>query len=160
MNAAGEFVPQLIIFPRVHMKAELANGAPPGSIFACHKSGRLQSHVFGEWFHHFIKHTTPTADHSVLLILDGHSIYTNSLILIELARTNHVIIICLPPHTIHRLQSLDVSYMKPLNTYTDQVITKWLRNYPSRVITQFQLAEIFSEAYIKGKKVNCFVAYT
>jgi len=41
--------------------------------------------------------------------------------------------------------------MKPLNTYTDQVITTWLiKNHSYRVVTQFQLAAIFDEAYIKA----------
>jgi len=86
--SAGEFVPQLIIFPRVHTKAELDH--------CFHKSGRMQSDIFGEWFHHFVKHTNPTADHPVWLILDGDSTHTKSLTLVELARTNHVIITCLP----------------------------------------------------------------
>ena len=126
------------------------NGASAGSISACHKSGWMQSDIFVEWFHHFVKHTNPTADRPVLLILEGHSTDTKSLTLIHLVRTCHVTIICLPPHTTHRLQPLDVSFMKPLNTYIDQVITKWLRNHPGRVITQFQLAAIFGKAYIKA----------
>ena len=39
MNITGTFIPPLFVFPRVRMKAELMNGAPPGSIYACHKSG-------------------------------------------------------------------------------------------------------------------------
>ena len=77
MNTAGEYVPPLIIVPRMRMKAGLMNGAAPGSISACHKSGRMQSDI--HWFHHFVKHTNPTADRPVLLILDGHSTHTKSL---------------------------------------------------------------------------------
>ena len=152
MNAAGEYVPPLIIFPRMRMKAELMNGAAPGSISACHKSGRMQSDI--HWFHHFVKHTNPTADHPVLLILDGHSKHAKSLTLIHLVRTCHVTIICLPPHTTHRLQPLDVSFMKSLHMYIDQVIIKWLRNHPGHVVTQFQLAAIFGEAYVKAATMH------
>ena len=84
-----------------------------------HKSGWMQTEIFVQWFRHFLKHTHLTAGDPVLLILDGHSTHTKSIALIELARTNHVSIICLPAHTTHRLQPLDVSLMKPLNTYTD-----------------------------------------
>ena len=130
-------MPPLPLFPRVRMKDELMNGAPPGSVYACHKSGWMQTEIFVQWFRHFLKHTHPIAGDPVLLILDGHSTHTKSIALIELASTNHVSIICLPPHTTHRLQPLDVSLMKPLNTYTDQAITKWLRNHPGRALTQF-----------------------
>ena len=122
MNAAGQYVPPLLLFPRVRMNDELMNGAPPGSGYACHKSGWMQTEIFVQWFRHFLKHTHPTAGDPVLLILDGHSTHTKSIALIEVARTNHVSIICLPAHTTHRLQPLDVSLMKPLNTYTDQAI--------------------------------------
>ena len=37
-NAAGSFVPPGFIFPRVRMKPELTDGAPPGSMFACQVS--------------------------------------------------------------------------------------------------------------------------
>jgi hypothetical protein len=39
MSAAGHFVPPLIVHPRVNMKAELLDGAPPGTTAVCHKSG-------------------------------------------------------------------------------------------------------------------------
>ena len=35
MNATGIYVPTLLVFPRSNMKAELLDGAPPGSIAAC-----------------------------------------------------------------------------------------------------------------------------
>ena len=124
------------------------------SISACHKSGWMPSDIFVEWFHHFVKHTNSTAGRPALLILEGHSTHTNSLTLIHLVRTCHVTIICLPPHTTHQLQPLDVSFMKPLNTYIDEVITKWLRIHPGRVVTQFQVAAIFGEVYIKAATVR------
>ena len=44
--------------------------------------------------------------------------------------------------------------MKTLNTYTDQAITKLLRNHPGRALTQFQLGTIFGEAYTKAATMN------
>ena len=37
-NAAESFVPPGFIFPRVRMKPDLTDGAPPGSMFACQVS--------------------------------------------------------------------------------------------------------------------------
>ena len=39
MSATGSFVPPLFVWPRVRMKPKLMDGAPPGSIYECHKSG-------------------------------------------------------------------------------------------------------------------------
>ena len=61
MNITGTFIPPLFVFPRVRMKAKLMNGAPPGSIYACHKSGWMQLlEIFVEWFKHFLKSTGAT----------------------------------------------------------------------------------------------------
>ena len=68
---------------------------------------------------------------------------------IDLARANGVVLLCLPPHCSHK-QPLDVSFMKPLSIYYDQELEKWLRNHPGRVVTTFQVAELFGIAYTKA----------
>lgn len=85
MNAAGGYVPPMVIFPRKNMKAELLNGAPPGTIAACHVSGWNQSHIFNNWLQHFISHAKPSEADPVLLILDGHYSHTRNLDTINLA---------------------------------------------------------------------------
>ena len=50
MNATGMHVPPLLVFPRSNMKTELLDGAPPGSIAACHKAGWIQNDSFTQWF--------------------------------------------------------------------------------------------------------------
>jgi hypothetical protein len=42
MSPTGHFIPPLLVFPRKHMKQELMNDTPPGSIHACHPSGWIQ----------------------------------------------------------------------------------------------------------------------
>ena len=117
MNAAGFFVRPLFNFPRKRMKDELMDNSPPGSIAVPHKSGWMQSHCLVSWFEHFLKHTNPSADRPVLLILDGHKTHTNNLPFIELGRSKFVTVLCLPPHCSHRMLPLDVSFMKPLMTF-------------------------------------------
>lgn len=82
-----------------------------------------------------------------LLILDGHSTHTKNLAVIDLARENAETLV-LPPHCSHRLQPLDVSFMKPLSTFYNQECEKWLRSHPDRVITMFQIGEVSGLAYI------------
>lgn len=43
MSAGGNFIPPFVIFPRLRMKSELQDGAPPGTMIVCHPSGWMQS---------------------------------------------------------------------------------------------------------------------
>lgn len=61
MLAGGTFIPRFVIFPRKNMKAELKDGAPPGSEFACTPSGWMQTDIFLKWFDHFVNHARPSA---------------------------------------------------------------------------------------------------
>ena len=69
---------------------------------------------------------------------------------IDLARANGVVLLCLPPHCSHKMQPLNVSFMKPLSIYYDQELEKWLCNHPGRVVTTFQVAKLFRIAYTKA----------
>lgn len=160
-SAAGHYVPPLMIFPRVRMKSELLDGAPPGTITVCHPSGWMQQHIFTEWMRHFIGCVKPSKEDSVLLILDGHATHTKNLEAIELARAHGVIMLCLPPHCTHRLQPLDVGFMGPLSTFYSQEVQLWLRNHPGRVVTQFQMASLFGTAYNRAATMqNAVSAFT
>ncbi|XP_047022728.1 MFS-type transporter clz9-like [Helicoverpa zea] len=154
VSASGNYVPPLLIFPRVRMKAELLDGAPPGTVSVCHPSGWIQSDIFVEWLNHFISSVKPKKEDPVLLLLDGHSTHTKNLPLIEKARDNGVVILSFPPHCTHRLQPLDVSIMGPLSAYYTQEVNSWLRNNPGRVVTQFQLARLFGAAYCKAATIQ------
>ena len=149
-SASGWYMPPKLIFPRVRMKAELMDGAPPGSTYECHPSGWIQTHIFIDWMKEFIQFSGATKDRKVLLILDGHATHTKSLELIDLARKNGVIMLCLPPHCTHRMQPLDITFMKPLSVYYEQEVKKWLRQNPGRVVTQFQIAQLFGKAYLRS----------
>ncbi|KAK9681309.1 DDE superfamily endonuclease [Popillia japonica] len=128
----GVFVPPMVIFCRKRMKAELMDGAPPGTIFGCNDSGWMKLDLFEQWFDHFLTFTKPTKEEPVLLILDGHLTHTKNLNVVIKAKENNVLILCLPPHTTHKLQPLDVGVMYPLSTYMDQSLEKWMNNNPGQ----------------------------
>ena len=74
-------------------------------------------------------------------------IHTRNLEVNTLARENHVDIICLPRHSIHKMQSLDKAFMGPLKKFYCQEIEKWPRSHPGRVVTVYQIGELFGNAY-------------
>ena len=96
----------------------------------------------------------PTADKKVLLVLDGHTTHVKNLKAIELARKENVIMLCLPPHTTHKIQPLDRTLFKPLQIYYDQAAERWLRTHVGRVITPYQVCGLFNEAYCKAATMS------
>lgn len=148
MSAGGDYVPPMVIFPRKYMNAQLQKGAPPGAVFHVQPSGWITTELFTKWFDHFLTTTKPTTESPVLLVFDGHSTHTRNIDIIEKARQNHVTIISLPPHSTHKLQPLDKSFLSPLKTYYSQEIRQWLL-INRRPLTAFDVMELFGKAYIK-----------
>lgn len=61
VNAAGNHVPPMLIFPRVHFKQHMLNGAPPGSLGVAHPSGWSTQELFNLFYQdNFIKYAKPT----------------------------------------------------------------------------------------------------
>jgi hypothetical protein len=109
--------------------------------------GGYRAGLFSQWFLHFIKHTKPTKEDSVILVLDRHYSHTRNLEVITLSQENHVDNICLPPHSSHKMQPLDKAFMGTLKIFYCQEIEKWLHSHPWRVITVYQIGELFGNAY-------------
>ena len=102
----------------------------------------------------FVDFVKPNADKKVLLVLDGHSTHVKNLKAIELARKENVIMLCLPPHTTHKIQPLARTLFKPLQTYYNQAAERWLRTHVGRVITPYELCGLFNEAYCKAATMS------
>ena len=62
--------------------------------------------------------------------------------------------LCLPPHTTHKIQPLGRTLFKPLQTYYDQAGDRWLRTHVGRVITPYQLCGLFNQAYCKASTMS------
>jgi len=59
-----------------------------------------------------------------------------------------------PPHTTHKLQSLDVSIFGPLKTYYSQVCDSFMVNNPGRTITDYDIVKLFCESYDRTANVG------
>lgn len=155
MSASGFYVPPMIIFKRKNPKAELKDGAPPGSIFAFNpESGYINKDIFFLWLQHFIENVKLSPTKKVLLILDGHSTHTKHVETLTLAKQHGVIMLSLPAHTSHKLQPLDVSFFKPLSSYYINETEIWLRQNPGRLVTQYQISMLFGKAYKRTASIE------
>ncbi|KAK0136737.1 Jerky -like [Merluccius polli] len=98
VNATGNAVPPMFIFPRVRFKEYFMNGSPAGSIGHSTKSGWMNEEAFTIFLEHFIHHTNCSIDHPVLLILDNHKSHIS--LKAVTAKENGVVMLTLPPHTV------------------------------------------------------------
>ncbi|XP_070529630.1 tigger transposable element-derived protein 1-like [Cardiocondyla obscurior] len=150
MNAAGEFIPPMLIFKRKRMTDELKRGGPPNTFYTCSESGWIVESLFVQWLQHFIKHLKLQKEphqQQILLILDGHTTHTKNLEAINLAREYGIVMLSLPAHTTHKLQPLDRSFFKPLKSYFNKACAAWMRNNPGNLIKQVNISEILGTAY-------------
>lgn len=149
MNAAGEFIPPMLIYKRTRMADGLKRGGPPNTVYTCSESGWITAELFFEWLKHFITCTKleKFKKNQVLLVLDGHATHTKNIDAIRLARDYGIVMLSLPPHTTHKLQPLDRSFFKPLKQHYNYACTTWMRNHPGSVIKQTNIAEILGMSY-------------
>ena len=137
----------MIIFPRVRIPESFKINAPPGSILAGQKKGWVTRDLYLEWFKFFIQQIPPARP--VLLIQDGHSSHI-SLELIEVARKNDIHLLCLPAHTTHVLQPLDVGVFSSFKHNVGLALKAMVRSSAGRVPTTDDISFIVSEAWPKS----------
>lgn len=151
----------MLIFPRVRMTEQLKIGAPPDSLFSCNPTGWMNAKEFCKWFDHFIKHTRPTPENPVLLLLDGHSSHTKNLAFVEKARASNVTVISFPPHCTHKMQPLDVSYMASLKSHLSKAEESFLKKHPGKTVTINDISTLFGKAFlasaIPASAINGFI---
>ena len=154
VSATGAYCPPFFIFPRCRFQARLIHRGPPGAVGVANKSGWINEEIFLQWFEHFLnffqpKHRTSPS----LLIMDGHASHTNSLQLVMKARENNVKLLILPSHSTHKIQPLDVAIFKSLKSHYDRAVDSWLRSHPGCGVQEWDVAELFGEAWGKAATV-------
>lgn len=161
MNAIGSYVPPFIIYPRKRMRPEFLTGGPPGCVGYAQDTGYMTSEVFLLYLQHFVKHTKPTTEKPILLLLDNHASHV-SLPAINFCREHSVVMLGFPPHTSHRLQPLDVAFFGPLKRYYSDACDNFMVSHPGQVIGEKDVASLLRIAYLKaatsGNAVSGFSA--
>ncbi len=77
-------------------------------------SGWMETDTFIQWFKNVFLHYVKDLEGPKILFLDGHSSRA-SIDFINLANDNNIHIICLPSHSSHALQPLDVGVFKDVS---------------------------------------------
>ena len=146
INAIGNSLPPVYIFPRVHFKNHMLRGAPAGSCGLARVSGWMTSDLFPEALAHFIKFMSVSKDNPGVLLMDNHISHL-SLDAIDMAKENGLSLLTFPPHCSHKLQPLDVGVYGPFKRYYSSLCDAWMSSNPGKPITIYNVAELSGQAF-------------
>ena len=145
-SAAGNSLPPMLIYKSQSGRIPygVQEGAPTNTLFTGQKSGWIDKDLYLKWFKElFLKHIPE--ERPVLLLIDGHKAHVTQDV-IETAIRNKILVFCLPAHSSHLLQPLDLSLFGPLKR-------GWVRacaafnHIASMVVNQRNFARIFNVAW-------------
>jgi hypothetical protein len=148
INAAGWSVPPFLIFAgQYHLSAWYEEVEIPRDwVFAVSDNGWTNNELGVEWLKHFNAHTkTRVVGARRLLVLDGHESH-HSLEFQELCKENNIYTLCMPPHSSHLLQPLDVGCFSPLKRAYSREVESLIRHHINH-ITKLEFLPAFKIAY-------------
>jgi hypothetical protein len=129
VNAEGQSIPPFIIGSgQYHLANWYRECDLPGDwVIALSENGWTNNQLGLDWLRHFDR---STKDRSVgsyrLLILDGHESH-HSVEFEKYCEENRIITLCMPPHSSHLLQPLDVGCFGPLKKAYGREIERLIR---------------------------------
>ena len=110
-SASGVYLPPLVVYKSKNLYQNWMNDGPRGCVYTCNESGYMMDINFETWFTKcFVKEVSSLVK-PVILTFDGHGSHLTYHTISE-AKENDIILVCLPPHTSHALQPLDVAVFK------------------------------------------------
>ncbi|GBO99210.1 hypothetical protein EVAR_65915_1 [Eumeta japonica] len=124
------------------------SGAPEGSLGAANKIGWINSDIFVSVLKYIQKHTLCTKDNPILLLCDNHESHV-SLEAINSAKENGIIYRSFPPHTSHRLQTLDVGVFIPFKSKLKITFNNWHIMNPAKALTIYNIPKLVKIAFFE-----------
>ncbi|KAF4546842.1 Hypothetical protein D9617_195g075130 [Elsinoe fawcettii] len=126
INARGWLIPPFVILcGKVHLTTWYQTGIPLNWRLAISDKGWTNDELSLDWIKHFHQHTDLTRKSKWrLLIFDGHGSHMTAKFK-EFCLQNNILTLCMPAHSSHILQPLDVSCFAPMKkAYGQQVEAK------------------------------------
>ena len=152
-NAAGNFVPPTLVFPRKKFKNHFIRDGPNGYMGAATSSGWMEPETFLLFMKHFVKIVKVNIEHPVLLLLENHCSHL-AIVVLDYCKDNGVVLLSFPPHCSHKLQPLDRTVFGPLKKIWGPEQQTWMRNNPGKTMTIFDLP--WPQSAVSGKIIKGF----
>ena len=129
MCASGWAIPPFIIFAGKVLISSWFNDLPSDWVLTVSPNGWTSNELSIACLNHFNTHTKArTIGGYRLLIIDGHESHC-SLDFQDLCKKENIITLCMPPHSSHLLQPLDVACFAPLKRAYGDEISALARNH-------------------------------
>ncbi len=155
VSGAGETVPPYIIFSgKQHLSSLYTEKKLPETWrISFSESGWTNNEASFDWLKHFNESTKfKTKGTHRLLVFDGHKSHS-TMQFHDYCIQEKILTLCLPPHSSHLLQPLDVGCFAPLKSFYGREIEKFMR---SEVVTITKLE--FLPAFIAAHKASMTVS--
>lgn len=147
-SATGQIIPPFIIYAAKQLNPLWIRNEVGGSRYAVSDKGWVDQELFYLWLkEHFLENAV--SRRPLLLLLDGHSSHFEPQS-IQFAKENEIVIFCLPPHTTHECQPLDVGLFGPLKRHWQQECHKFYQKHPSLVISKLNFNLVFRQAWLNA----------
>jgi hypothetical protein len=148
VNATGWAIPPYIIFAgKMHLSTWYeGNDIPSDWVITLSDHGWTTDLLGLDWLKHFDTHTKTRVKGTYrLLILDGHGSHM-TLEFENYCKENKILTLCMPAHTSHLLQPLDVGCFGPLKKAYGLQIDQFMRNHINH-ITKTDFLPAFRAAF-------------
>ncbi|KAL6171679.1 hypothetical protein ACJQWK_02685 [Exserohilum turcicum] len=140
VGASGRQLSPFVIFAGKVLIDVWFKDLPPDWILEVSPHGWTNNQLALAWLEHFDRHTKScTVGGYRLLIVDGHESHI-SIEFQDLCKEKNIILLCMPPHSSHLLQPLDVACFSPLKRKYGDVISGLARNRTNYISKETFLA--------------------
>lgn len=161
INAIGWAIAPYFIFKAKNHDASWYPDLKPQWRIGVSDNGWTTNNIGVAWLRHFLEQIKGRRVGSyVLLIIDGHESH-KSLAFQDLCEENKIITLCMPPHSSHILQPLDVGCFAPLKRAYSKEIRVLALDHIGRIDKKAFIAtfsKVFEKAFSKTNIVSSFRA--
>jgi hypothetical protein len=131
VQSGGEVIPPYVVVAgKTHLESWYRDSPfPPEWTIDLSETGWTNNRIGLDWVKHFDKHSrSRTTGGKRLLVLDGHESH-HSAEFENYCKENDIITLCMPPHSSHLLQPLDIGCFSVLKRSYGKEIEKLMRNH-------------------------------
>ena len=151
--ASGGIIPPFHIFPGERFSYNPLEGAVEGAYFGQSPNGWITTALFYGWIaNHFATQIGPKRP--VVLLFDGHSTHID-LETSRFCKEKNISLFCLPAHSSHITQPLDVGFFKPLKLNWAHAVDTFRVTHIGQTVTKQVFARIFKQ--VDSVKVRSIV---
>ena len=126
ISASGIYLPPFVVYKAAHLYDNWTKGGPKDAVYTATESGWMQDKNFEKWVETVFVKAVQHLEKPVVLIMDGHGSHL-TYPTVQTCLKNDILLICLPPHTSHALQPLDVGVFRSLKAIWKDVLEKFRR---------------------------------